>query len=100
MGFNIYIGNISLNYVALQKQKAKVAQLMPSESRWGTSADRVEEGLVARVEDGIGEDILGKVTLEEAVGVEVFDKDEDEAAAVDLVTWDDNVGAGPITWCN
>jgi len=46
----------------------------------------VEEGLVARVEDGIGEDILGKVTLEEAVGVEVFDKDEDEAAAVDLVT--------------
>jgi len=41
--------------------------------------------------------ILGKVTLGEAVGAEVFDKDEDEATAVDLVTWDDDMGAGPIT---
>ena len=46
--------------------------------------------------DGAGEDILGKDTLGEAVGVEVFDEDEDEAA-VDLVTRDDDVGAGPIT---
>jgi len=57
----------------------------------------VEEGLVARVGDGVGEDILGKVTLGEAVGAEVFDKDEDEATAVDLVTQDDNMGVGPIT---
>jgi len=58
----------------------------------------VEEGPIAGVEDGAGEDILGKVTLGEAVGAEVFDEDEDEATAVDLVTRDDeDVGAGPIT---
>ena len=69
----------------------KVAQLVPSESRWGTSADKVGEELVAGVEgsigDGAGEVILGKDTLGEAVDVEVLDEDEDEAAAADLVTW-------------
>ena len=49
--------------------------------------------------DGAGEDILGKVTLGEVLGAEVFDEDDDEAAAVDLVTRDDDVGAGPITCC-
>ena len=56
---------------------------------------------VARVEgsmgDGAGEVILGKVTLGEAVDVEAPDEGEDEAAVVDLVTRDDNVGTGPIT---
>jgi hypothetical protein len=40
---------------------------------------------------------LGKDTLGEAVDVGAFDEDEGEAAAVDLVIRDDDVGAGPIT---
>ena len=57
--------------------------------------------LIARVGgsagDGAGEDIFGNMTLGEAVDVEVFDKDEDKVAVVDLVMQDDDVGTGPIT---
>jgi hypothetical protein len=63
-------------------------------------ADRVGEEPIAGAEggvDGAGEDILGKDTLGEAVDVGAFDEDEGEAAAVDLVIQDDDVGAGPIT---
>jgi len=75
--------------------------LVPSKSRWGTSADKLGEVLIDGVEgvagDGAGEAILGNETLGGAAGAVAFDEDKDEAAVADLVTQDDDVGAGPIT---
>jgi len=73
--------------------------LVPSESRWGTSADKLGEVPIDGVAgDGAGEAILGNETLGGAAGAVAFDEDKDEAAVADLVTRDDeDVGAGPIT---
>ena len=55
------------------------------------------DGVEGVAGDGAGEAILGNETLGGAVGAVVFDEDEDEAAVADLVTWDDDMGAGPIS---
>jgi len=63
------------------------------------SADKLGEVPIDGVAgDRAGEAILGNETLGGAAGAVAFDKDKDEAAVADLVTWDDeDVGAGPIT---
>ena len=95
--------HLPASIIALRKQKAKVAQFAPSDSRCGTSA----EILICSTDDiigvGAGEDMAvggdGNAGAEGSVDDKADDADKDADEDVAL-TWEQVAGAGPITYSN